>query len=186
MGHMTNKKALSEGFSVRSQSPIDDRLVISTAADVATLGSSDPYRFYEGMRVWVMDTNTEYVWREVVGSEAGGLVTVDFTYPVSVEEAGVIYDGRVFNFFATGTVSVPATSTVAVFSAVVALTNNVIFPVLMGAIGTEIVSVALYDSANKDISNGVDIEIDDTGLTVNLESNVDLVGIQVKVSYVPL
>ena len=66
MGIVTNDKVISEGWHVGSQTPIDDRLVFADSAALINLGASDveAYRYYEGMRVWVIATRSEYEWKE--------------------------------------------------------------------------------------------------------------------------
>jgi hypothetical protein len=98
-----NHKVLSGGYRVGSQTPIDDRLVFATTTDALTLSSSDPYRYYEGMRIWCLDVDKEYVWIESVS----GLIAGGFTYPAGVvvtnsDASTVTYANRTFNFVETG------------------------------------------------------------------------------------
>ena len=52
---MINKKVLSEGWHVGSQTPIDDRLVFADLAALQNMGvgNVNAYRYYEGMTVFV-------------------------------------------------------------------------------------------------------------------------------------
>lgn len=179
MGAILNKNTQSEGFHIGSQTPIDDRLVFTNVADLIDLGtfSQNPYKYYEGMRVWVNDIGKEYVWTE----SATGELATSFSYPAGVSVNGILYGGRDFNFVGTG---VTSAGSVLGYSVVVNLVAITVLTIVMGGIGTEIIGVSLYDNTNKDISSGVDIEIDDAGLSILLESNVDLTGVQVKVNYI--
>ena len=93
-----NKKVISEGFKVNSQSPIDDRFVYRNLAELNL--NLEYYRFYEGLRIWLIEDNLEYIWRENLGAETG-LLSSDFTYPSNILLNDVIYSGRSFNFFPT-------------------------------------------------------------------------------------
>ena len=95
-----NRKVLTEGWHVGSQTPIDDRLVFTDLADLQNLGTGNvnAFRYYEGMQVWVLTTNKEYIWVE----SAIGALTSSFTYPPNTIVNGVIYSGRSFNFVETG------------------------------------------------------------------------------------
>lgn len=179
MGAIVNKNTQAEGFHVGTQTPIDDRLVFTDLTDLVNLGVSteNPYKYYEGMRVWVNDIGKEYVWAE----SATGELATSFSYPTGVFVNGILYGGRDFNFVGTG---VTSSGSVLGYSVVVNLVANTVLTIVMGGIGTEIIGVSLYDVNNKDISSGIDIEIDDVGLSVLLESNVGLTGVQVKVNYI--
>jgi hypothetical protein len=79
--HSANKKILSEGFSIKSQTPGDDRLVFTDMADLQDLGTDDvnAYRYYEGMFAWVIDEHKGYIWEE----SATGALTSSYTYPAN-------------------------------------------------------------------------------------------------------
>jgi hypothetical protein len=94
--HSNNKKVLSEGFHVGSQTPLDDRLVFTNMTDLQDLGTDDvnAYRYYEGLFAWVVDDHKGYIWEE---SATGALVT-SYTYPANHIVNGVDYSGRSFNW----------------------------------------------------------------------------------------
>jgi len=102
---MTNKKILSEGWHVGSQTPIDDRLVFADLAALQNMGTADvnAYRYYEGMTVFVVAEATSYRWLE---SHSGALTT-SITYPANIIVNGIDYSNRDFNFVPVsgGTVS---------------------------------------------------------------------------------
>jgi len=105
----TNNKELSQGFQVGSQTPIDDRIVVATPADLQNLGTNNvfAYKYYEGLKVLVLSTLKEYIWKE----SATGLLTTSFTYPVNIISAGINYSNRSFNWVEfTTTNIIPATS----------------------------------------------------------------------------
>lgn len=91
-----NKKVISNGWRVGSQTPIDDRLIFNTFAELIDLGASnfEAFRYYEGMKVYVVETEQEYVWKE---SSTGALVS-SITYPANIIANGIDYSGRSFNF----------------------------------------------------------------------------------------
>lgn len=91
-----NKKVLSEGWHVGSQSPIDDRLIFSNALELQNLGvnSQEVYRYYEGMEVYVIDTQKVYRWVE----SSTGLLAISFTYPSNIIVNDINYSNRSFNF----------------------------------------------------------------------------------------
>lgn len=93
---ITNKKTLTEGWSVGSQTPIDDRLVFDTLVTLADLGTSsvNAYRYYEGMVVSLLEDSSLYMWME----SPTGVLTTGFTYPSNIIVNGVNYSGRTFNF----------------------------------------------------------------------------------------
>lgn len=93
----TNKKVLAEGFRINSQTPVDDRLVVK---DASFLSNLEPFRLYEGLRVWLLAENKECIWRENLGSEVG-LNSSDFVYPAGTVAQSIDYSSRSFNFFYT-------------------------------------------------------------------------------------
>jgi hypothetical protein len=94
---ITNKKILTEGWHVGSQSPIDDRLIFDDIADLIDLGVNDAnaYRYYEGMMALVLSTKTVYIWAE---NSTDGQIPAGFTYPPGISVNGVDYSNRTFNF----------------------------------------------------------------------------------------
>ena len=181
MGYIQNNKVLTEGYHIGSQTPIDDRLVYESISDAISLGIDDEqaYRFYEGLRIWCLADNKEYVWTE----SSTGVIPGGFTYPSGVSSHGVFYGNRTFNFVPTGYVSSGAPT---IYTTTINLIQNVVYPIVISGVGTEIVSVSLYDINSKDISNSFQVDIDDLTLTVSLESNVNVSDITVKILYIPI
>jgi len=91
-----NKKVLIEGWHVANQTPIDDRLVVDTYEDLLDLGTDDykVYRYYQGLKVLVKETLTEYIWLE---SSVGELPS-SFVYPSNIASHGVDYSNKSYNF----------------------------------------------------------------------------------------
>jgi len=111
-----NTATIIEGKRVGSSTPIDDRLIYDTIADLQAIDTAlpnEPYRFYEGMLVGVIDNQNIYMWVE---SSTGVLTSGGFTYPSSYTVAGTSYGNKTFNFVlvadysASGASSLPATS----------------------------------------------------------------------------
>jgi len=102
---MINKKVLSEGWHVGSQTPIDDRLVFADLAALQNMGvgNVNAYRYYEGMTVFVVAEGTSYRWLE----SATGALPLSITYPANIIVNGIDYSNRTFNFVPVsgGTVS---------------------------------------------------------------------------------
>jgi hypothetical protein len=91
-----NKKIISTGWRVGSQTPIDDRLVFNTLAELIDLGASnfEAFRYYEGMKVYVVEEEQEYIWKE----SSTGVLPASITYPVNIQANGIDYSNRSFNF----------------------------------------------------------------------------------------
>jgi len=99
MNNEENKKSLIEGWRVGSQTPIDDRIILNAYEDLLDLGPTDvdAYRYYEGLKVYVLENEREYAWVE---STIGALPT-PFTYPSNIVVNGITYSDRTFNFVKT-------------------------------------------------------------------------------------
>jgi hypothetical protein len=94
MSLITNKNDQAEGFHVGSQTPLDDRRYYSNLADLvaAIAAGTEPYRFYEGIVIWIKDTAKSYRWQEA----AIGIAGSSFTYPAGISAGGNVYGGRTF------------------------------------------------------------------------------------------
>lgn len=90
-----NKKSLSEGWHLLSQTPIDDRIILSTYNDLLNLGVNDvnAYRYYEGLKIFVLENESEYIWTESIE----GVLTTPFTYPSNIITNGINYSNKTFN-----------------------------------------------------------------------------------------
>ena len=175
MSYTTNKKDLTEGFHVGSQTPIDDRLVFADLVALADLGTDNDnaYKYYEGMRVWCLSNDLEYVWKE----SGSGVLGTSFTYPAGVTAGGINYGGRAFNFVQTvnaPAIPSPVLDRIEYTVSLIAETTNVI------NVGNTIDAVHVYYN-NEDITGGIQVER--VGTDLHLTSNVALANVKVNVIY---
>lgn len=89
-----------KGFNVPKQVRLDSITGVQNELTLKNLGTGNnlAFKYYEGLKVYCKDEKTEYIWREVIGSETGLLDTA-FTYPTYSPVDGVDYSGKTFNFF---------------------------------------------------------------------------------------
>ena len=89
-----------KGFNVPKQVRLDSITGIQNEETLKDLGSGNnlAFKYYEGLKIYCKDEKTEYVWRQVVGSETG-LLNTAFTYPTYSPVDGINYSGKSFNFF---------------------------------------------------------------------------------------
>lgn len=89
-----------KGFNVPKQVRLDSITGIQNEENLKDLGSGNnlAFKYYEGLKIYCKDEKTEYVWREVIGSETG-LLTTHFVYPTYSPVDGINYSGKSFNFF---------------------------------------------------------------------------------------
>lgn len=89
-----------KGFNVPKQVRLDSITGIQNEATLKNLGPGNTlaFKYYEGLKIYCKDEKTEYVWREVIGSEIG-LLTTNFIYPTYSPIDGINYSGKTFNFF---------------------------------------------------------------------------------------
>lgn len=87
---------IASGLNVATQQPLDIKTYFKTLAELQDLGSSNAnaFRYYEGMLVYCLETNSNFRWKE---STSGALLT-SFTYPASTISNGIDYSLRLFNF----------------------------------------------------------------------------------------
>lgn len=90
---MENKKLVTEGFRVGSQTPIDDRSIVKTLVEL-DITNINPYRCYEGMEVLCLENGSKYRWVEVSAPTAFG----SFTYPSNIIVNDIDYSGKTFSF----------------------------------------------------------------------------------------
>jgi len=90
-----NKKTLSEGWHLLSQTPIDDRIILSTYNELLDLGVDNvkAFRYYEGLKIFVLENESEYIWTESVE----GVLPTPYTYPNSIVTNGTDYSNKTFN-----------------------------------------------------------------------------------------
>lgn len=98
-----------KGFNVPKQVRLDSITGIQNEETLKDLGSGNnlAFKYYEGLKVYCKDEKTEYVWRQVVGSETG-LLTTHFVYPTYPPIDGIDYSGKSFNFFLVTNNGTPA------------------------------------------------------------------------------
>jgi len=90
------------GLNITTQIPLDVKTISLTEIELSSLGISDnkAFTYYDGLKIFCLDTRKTYEWREVgVGEANTGLVTLDFTYPNNTITFGVDYSNKIFNFF---------------------------------------------------------------------------------------
>ena len=89
-----------KGFNVPKQVRLDSITGVQNELTLKNLGSGNnlAFKYYEGLKIYCKDEKTEYVWREVIGSETG-LLTTHFVYPTYSPVDGINYSGKSFNFF---------------------------------------------------------------------------------------
>ena len=90
------------GLNIPTQIPLDVKTVSLTESALSSLGidNNKAFTYYDGLKVYCLDTRKTYEWREVeTGEENTGLVTLDFTYPNNTITFGVNYSNKTFNFF---------------------------------------------------------------------------------------
>jgi hypothetical protein len=99
----TNNKPLADGWSIGTQVPVDDRLIFTTEASAQDLGvnSTRAFRYYKGMKILVLQDNSEYFWLP----SPTGLLPASFTYPAGHTVAGVDYGGVAYNFVSATVIS---------------------------------------------------------------------------------
>ena len=89
-----------KGFNVPKQVRLDSITGIQNEETLKDLGSGNnlAFKYYEGLKIYCKDEKTEYIWRDVIGSETG-LLTTHFVYPTYPSIDGINYSGKSFNFF---------------------------------------------------------------------------------------
>lgn len=90
------------GLNIPTQIPLDVKTVSLTESALSSLGidNNKAFTYYDGLKIFCLDTRKTYEWREVgVGEANTGLVTLDFTYPNNTITFGVDYSNKIFNFF---------------------------------------------------------------------------------------
>ena len=99
---------ITNGFDTNGQFPLDGKTYFATEDDVTGRDiDTYAYSYYEGMVIKVVETDTQYEWREEESSgETGGLLDSSFTYPDGLTSNNIDYSNRVFNFFPYVTISV--------------------------------------------------------------------------------
>lgn len=91
---------IPKGLNVPKQVRLDSITGIQNESTLKNLGTGNnlAFKYYEGLKVYCKDEKTEYIWRQVIGSEIG-LLSTPFTYPSYNPIDGINYSGKTFNFF---------------------------------------------------------------------------------------
>lgn len=99
---MADYNNIPVGLNITTQIPLDVKTISLTEASLASLGTNNnkAFTYYDGLRVYCLDTRKIYEWRErEVGDGDGLLSTDDFTYPNNIVAFGITYSNKIFNFF---------------------------------------------------------------------------------------
>jgi len=90
---------ISKSLRLAAQNPLDSKTYFLTLADLIDLGEDNnlAYTYYEGMKVYCLESNKFYFWKEI-GFGEEGLISSNFVYPPNTIANGIDYSTRVFNF----------------------------------------------------------------------------------------
>lgn len=91
-----NNPTKAAGVHVTEASPLDDRGILNSEADVAALSDVEPMPgvMYDGMVIQFADTRRQFIWVESLY----GLMSAGFTYPDWADNiAGHNYAGKTYN-----------------------------------------------------------------------------------------
>ena len=91
---------IAKGLYVAAQLPLDAKAYFPTLTQLKDLGISNynAFTYYEWLRVTCVETDSEFVWKEVDVLYTGGALDDNFQYPVDTLSNGVDYSNRYFNF----------------------------------------------------------------------------------------
>jgi len=94
---------IAKSLSIPGQFILDKKLYFSTLNDMKNLGINDNfvYTYYEGMKVFCLETFKEYYWKKRASYEIG-VLEEDFIYPINTLSNGIDYSNRNFNFIEYG------------------------------------------------------------------------------------
>jgi len=115
---MNNNRPLIGGFSPTEQTPIDDRSILRFVESALSI---DPYKYYEGQLVYVIEAGLLYQWLENVD---GGGLGLNFTYPVGYSSNGVNYSDRTFDFIPVIKNTIPVVIQLTVSDEITSLTTG--------------------------------------------------------------
>lgn len=89
------------GLNITTQIPLDVKTISLTESNLASLGidNNKAFTYYDGLKVYCLDTRKTYEWRERKVGDTNGLITLDFTYPANTVAFGITYSNKIFNFF---------------------------------------------------------------------------------------
>lgn len=87
------------GLNVTSQTPLDTKTTVNILTDITNFGNGNEkvYTYYKSMRVRVIATDKEYVWKPINASETA--VSPTFTYPQGHIVNGVDYSNTSYAFY---------------------------------------------------------------------------------------
>lgn len=92
-----NNSTRVSGVHPIEATPLDDRLYVSTEAEIRAMSGVEPFPtvMYDGMVVQFADTRRKYIWIE----SPAGLMPVGHTYPVWYDDIyGHNYANKTYNF----------------------------------------------------------------------------------------
>ena len=89
-------------YNLTAQVSLDGKTYFVTQADAANFGENNnkALSYYDGMFIYCAENRTYYVWNErKAGEERSQLLENDFTYPANIVTNGIVYSGKIYNFF---------------------------------------------------------------------------------------
>ena len=98
---MADFNNITGGLNIPTQIPLDVKTVSLTESALASLGTGNnkAFTYYDGLKVFCLDTRKTYEWREKQIDDGHGLLFLDFTYPNNTICFGITYSNKIFNFF---------------------------------------------------------------------------------------
>ncbi len=90
------------GLNIPTQIPLDVKTISLTESALSSLGidNNKAFTYYDGLKVYCLDTRKTYEWRErEIGDGDGLLISDDFVYPNNIVAFGITYSNKIFNFF---------------------------------------------------------------------------------------
>lgn len=99
---MAQENDILDGVFIAKQSPLDKKIVVTTLAELSTLGVDDvkAFTYYKAIKIIVQEDLSEWIWRPTELDEPeSGLLTTDFTYPDNLIVRGIDYSNIAYNFY---------------------------------------------------------------------------------------
>ena len=91
---------IAKSLLVAGQLPLDAKTYFPTITQMKDLGISNykAFTYYEYMIVTCVETQEQYVWKEVDQNYTGGILDSNYQYPANTISDGIDYSNRYFNF----------------------------------------------------------------------------------------
>lgn len=89
-------------YYLTSQVSLDGKTYFVKKEDAANFGANNnrALSYYDGMLIYCAELRVFYVWNERrAGEVRNQLLINDYTYPSDIETNGIVYSGKIFNFF---------------------------------------------------------------------------------------